>query len=122
MALTVEDFADVQSVLWEARSQWFNIGVRLRLKVTDLKAIDREVGLDLEDKFVKMIISWLEHGQRCTWRVLIKALKHHTVNLPELARQIKTNYGPNESQNYCTCTLFSAYLCLGCMWFLLSTQ
>ena len=60
MALTVEDFADVQSALWDARSQWFNIGVRLQLKVPDLKAIDRELGLDLEDKFAKMIISWLE--------------------------------------------------------------
>ena len=99
MALTVDDFADVQSVLWKARSKWFSIGVRLQLNVTDLEAINREQGLDLEDKFVKMILSWLESGKRCTWKALREALKHHTVNLPELAQQIETNYGSNESQN-----------------------
>ena len=100
MALTVDDFADVQSALWGARSKWYNIGVRLQIKVAVLEAIDCEAGLDLEGKFVRMIISWLECGQRCTWRALRKALKHHTVDLPELARLIKTNYRSDESQNY----------------------
>ena len=99
MALTVDDFADVQSALWEARSKWFNIGVQLRVKVTDLKAIDCEPGLDLEGKFRKMILSWLEHGQRCTWAALREVLMHKTVDLPELAWQIKTNHGSDESQN-----------------------
>ena len=97
MALTVDDFADVQSALWEARSQWFYIGVRLRLKITDLKTIARDPGLHLEDRFVRMILSWLERGQRCTWRALCRALKHHTVNLRELALRIKTNYGSEKS-------------------------
>jgi len=97
MALTVDDFADVQSALWTARSKWYNIGVQLRLRVTDLEAIDSEPGLDLEGKFRKMILSWLKLGQQqCTWRALREAVRHHTVNLPELAQQIKTNY---ESQN-----------------------
>ena len=97
MALTVDDFADVQSALWEARQKWFNIGVRLRLKVTTLKTIDCESGQNLEDKLREMILSWLKDGKMCTWRALRKALKHQTVNEPELACQIKTKYGSNES-------------------------
>lgn len=97
MALTEDDFADVQSALWEAKHKWFNIGVQLGLKVSALKAIDREQGLNFEDKLKEMIISWLEKGKMCTWRALRKALKHKTVNKPELAQNIKTNYGSNES-------------------------
>ena len=100
MALTVNDFADVQSALWEARRKWFNIGVRLRLKVTDLEAIDHELGQDLEGKFVRMILSWLVSGEKCTWRALRETLKHHTVSLPVLAREIKTEFGSNESQSH----------------------
>ena len=100
MALAVDDLADVQSALWEARHKWYSIGIRLRLKVPDLKAIDLEPELDLENKFKKMILSWLERGQRCTWRALRKALKHPTINQPELARLMKTKYGSDESQNY----------------------
>ena len=102
MALTVGDFADVQSALWEARSKWFNIGIQLHLKVPDLEAIDHEPGLDLVGKFNRVIIYWLEHGQLCTWSALGEALKHHTVGLPNLARKIKINNGSDESQNsYC---------------------
>ena len=39
MALTVDDFADVQSVLWN--SKWFNNDVWLQLKVTDLESRGR---------------------------------------------------------------------------------
>ena len=119
MALTIDDFADVQSALWGARSKWFDIGVRLRLKITDLDAIDREAGLDLEGKFRRMIKSWLECGQSRTWKALRGALKHHTVNLPELAQQI-TNYGSNESQNYfAQCMymyVFGCSACCKCKW------
>lgn len=108
MALTVENFADVQFALWEARSHWFNIGVRLGLKVTDLMAIDHEQGLNLEGKFARMILSWLQCGEKCTWRKLRKALKHCTVNLPELAWQIKTNHGSKESQS----CLYLVHICV----------
>ena len=100
MALTVDNFADVQSALWEARHKWFSIGVRLQLKVADLEATDRELGLDLEGKCMRMILSWLESGQTCTWRVLREVLEHHIINLPVLAREIKTNFGSNEGQSH----------------------
>ena len=97
MELTVDNFADVQSALWEAKHKWFNIGVRLRLKVATLEAIDYEPGRNLEEKFTKMILSWLKRGEMCTWKALRKALKHDTVNEPELACQIKTKYRSNAS-------------------------
>ena len=109
MALTEDDFSDVQSALWKARRKWFNIGVQLGLKVSDLETINYGQGLDLEGKFREMILSWLRLGQQCTWRALRKALKHCTVNLPKLAQQIKTNNGSDESQNcfvQCMCVVW----------------
>lgn len=96
MALTVDDFADVQSALWKAKDKWFNIGLRLGLKVTTLKDIDLDKG-SLEEKLREMILKWLNLGQQCTWTALGEALKHHTVELPELARMIKESH---ESKNY----------------------
>lgn len=98
MALTEDDFAEVQSALWKARRKWFNIGVRLGLSVNDLKTIDSEQKT-LEDKLTEMILSWLRQTERCTWRALRKALKHHTVDRPDLAQKIRTNSGSDESQN-----------------------
>ena len=66
MELTVDNFADVHSALWEAKHKWFNIGVRLKLEVATLEAIDYEPGRNLEVKFRKMILSWLERGEMCT--------------------------------------------------------
>ena len=99
MALTVDDFADVQSALWRAKHKWFNIGVRLGLRVDTLQAIDREKE-HLEDKLTEMILRWLNLGQQCTWKALREALEHHTVDLPELARKIKTNNESHEGQNF----------------------
>ena len=65
-----------------------------------MEATDHEPGLDLEGKFRRMILSWLEQEQRCTWRALREALKDNTVNLPEVAQQIETKHGSDESYNY----------------------
>ena len=114
MALTEENFPDVLSALWVARERWFFIGTQLRLKVADLTAIKHESGPNLENKLVNMILSWLRSGENCTWRALIEALKHQTVNFPVLAKEIETKFGSNESENYFV-------QCIK-LWYLLSMQ
>lgn len=89
----------VVSAIWEAHAKWFNIGTQLRLKLNVLETIDHKPGLDIEKKFRKLISSWLKLGEQCTWRAIRSALNHHTVNLPDLAQKMNTNYGSDESQN-----------------------
>ena len=51
----MNDFAQVQEALWEARVKWKNIGIRLKLEVSDLDCIDAEPGIGIDEKFNRMI-------------------------------------------------------------------
>ena len=88
--LDIDDFRDVQEAIWEARPKWYNIGVRLKLEVSDLDAIDAESGIDLEEKFNRMIKSWLKRSASSTWTDMCESLKHPTVAMSNVADKVKT--------------------------------
>ena len=98
--MSTDDFAEVQAALWRARSQWYNIGVRLKMDTTDLDVIDKEAGYEIKDMFNRMILSWLKTTGPCTWKVLYKALRHPTVNMPDVAQEIKANWMKKELQTF----------------------
>ena len=87
--MDISNFGEVQDAIWEARYKWYNIGIRLKLEVSDLDAIVAEPGIDLEEKFNRMIKCWLKRGESCMWTVLYEALKHKTVNMPNVAEKVK---------------------------------
>ena len=88
MELTEDDLGDIQDEAWDARAQWYNIGLRLRLPATDLDVIDKERG-DIEAKFRCMLLKWLRSGNHCTWEALCKALSARSVNQAKLAATIR---------------------------------
>ena len=88
--MTTDDFAEIQAALWRARSQWYNIGVCLKMDTTDLDMIDKEAGNEIEDKFNRMVLSWLKTIEPCTWEVLYVALKHPTLDMPDVAKAIRS--------------------------------
>ena len=88
--LDIGNFGEVQEAIWEARPKWYNIGVRLKLEVSDLDAIKAESGIDLEEKFNRMINCWLKSIESRTWATLYEALKHPTVAMPNVADKVKT--------------------------------
>ena len=55
--LTEDDYPDVFDALWAARAKWYNIGLRFRIKASDLDTIDMEG--DAEVKLRKMLSKWL---------------------------------------------------------------
>ena len=87
LQLGIDDFAQVQEALWEARSKWHNIGTRLKLGVFDLDCINSEPGFGLDDKFNLMIKTRLKRMEPCTWRDLYDALNHPTVDMPSVANK-----------------------------------
>ena len=87
--MDIDNFGEVQEAIWEARSKWYNIGIRLKLEVSDLDSINAESGIDLEEKFNRMIKSRLKMSEPCTWTVLYEALKHPTVAMPNVADKVK---------------------------------
>ncbi|CAI8049656.1 hypothetical protein GBAR_LOCUS27340 [Geodia barretti] len=86
--LGIDDFAQVQEALWEARSKWHNIGTRLKLGVFDLDCINSEPGFGLDDKFNLMIKTRLKRMEPCTWRDLYHALNHPTVDMPSVGNKL----------------------------------
>ena len=72
--------------LWAARTKWYNIGVRFRIRITDLDTIDMETA-DVEVKLRKMLSMWLKSGGDCTWKAVVEALSHHTVDMLKVAKE-----------------------------------
>ena len=88
MELTEDDLGDIQDEAWDARAQWYNIGLGLRCSTGDLNVIDKERG-DIEAKFRCMLLKWLHSGKHCTWEALCKALSKPSVNHAKLAATIR---------------------------------
>lgn len=92
--LLLEDLAKVQNTLWEARNKWYNIGLELKMMPTDLEAIEKECGKDIELCFRKMLYNVLSRStakHRCTWKAIINVLRTKPVHLDSLASQIEAS-------------------------------
>jgi hypothetical protein len=85
----MHDLADIQEALWPARTAWRNIGIRLKLPIDDLDAIDEEGGKP-GDKFTRMLTSRLRRYEPLTWKDLKDMLNHPTVDMGDVAKTLKT--------------------------------
>ena len=85
--LTLDDYAEVSSALWDAKHKWFSIGVRFGIKVTELEAIRSEDSV--EERFHRMVTTWLKAGKNCNWKHICEALSHHTVGMQHMAENLR---------------------------------
>ena len=85
--LTLDDYAEVSAALWDARHKWFPIGVRFAVKITDLEAIRNEN--DVEERFHRMVTTWLKAGKNCNWKHICEALGHPTVGMQHMAEKLR---------------------------------
>ena len=84
--LTINDLKSVRLIIWEARSQWMDIGIELSLSKTDLDAIKETEGGIVGKCFTEMITLWLKRvDPPPTLNALVTALKEQTIDLEELA-------------------------------------
>ena len=99
--LTSGDLKKVLDSLWEARTEWFYIGIQLDMETSDLKVIKKnhdEAGLC----FTKMLTEWLKRmNPPPTWKALVDALKSRTVGYEQLADTIEKTHCKSKS-NYNT--------------------
>ena len=81
---------------WEARIKWYWIGIQLEMEATDLDVI-RITNNDRPDScFREMIMKWLKLTGG-SWKKLIGALNHKSVDHHELARSLATEIGLTEA-------------------------
>ena len=87
--LTIEDLGDVLEVVWEARSKWYNIGLKLGISVSTLDSISKANSQNPDDCLTAMIKDWLRNGKpKPSWAAVAKALKSPMVGYAHLAKQL----------------------------------
>ena len=79
----------IQEAVWEARSQWRDIGYKLGLKPEDIQAINEP---NDEQCLRQVLLHWMRSG-RATTSLLLDALCSELVNRPDIARQINSLQG-----------------------------
>ena len=77
--------------LHDARVKWYFIGGHLKIKDSDLKAIEAEYP-KLERRLLEMIVVWLKRAEPSTCEELLAALMMSNVNEEQLARKLSEKY------------------------------
>ena len=90
--LTSGDLKKVLSSIWEARKEWFHIGIQLDMKTSDLKVIKTDYD-DAGLCFTEMLTAWLKRmNPPPTWEALVDGLKSPTVGYEQLADTIQKTH------------------------------
>ena len=97
--MTITNLKTVRAAVWEARTQWMNIGIELDILKTDLDAIKATVqGGNPGDCLTEMLTLWLKQvDPPPTWSALVTALKQPTVGLQQIAEKIEKTFNITDS-------------------------
>ena len=96
------DLGTLQSELHEARDKWYNLGVQLKVPVSDLRAIQTKFKYsnDPEDCLREMLTRWLSITiiPPPTWQTVMDALCSTPVDRPLIAELIRNKYCSQKSE------------------------
>ena len=93
--LHVDDLAAVQRKLFSVKTEWYNLGLELGLRVSTLDGIDTKYNSDPPQCFRQVLKEWLKGvNPPPTWQAMVKALKSDTVAQYHLAEQIQAELQP----------------------------
>jgi hypothetical protein len=88
--VSIDNLQKIQKAAWEARAEWYNIGLELKIDAATLDTI-KEDNDNIKDRFRSMLSTWLKRDQpQPTLFLLAKALHSPTVGYEHLAQQILT--------------------------------
>ena len=91
-SLGVDDLNDVRKELLDVSSNWYDIGLQLRLRTGGLETIEYQ-NQDVRICLRKMLLHWLKKvDPPPTWEGLACALESRIVGEPRLAEQLRTKY------------------------------
>ena len=82
------DLRKVRDSVWEARVQWYDLGLELDISPDTLDAIEVANGQNPDRCFRAMLTKWLREHERPTWRALAEALRSPSVGQSNLAEEI----------------------------------
>ncbi len=82
----------VYDEVFDARTQWKNIGLHLDVTYQALNVIEWQHSHSIDDRFREVLTKWLTGNGEKTWSKLAEALKNKTVGLTYLSDQIIEKY------------------------------
>ena len=82
------DLRRVQNTLWEARTQWYNLGLGLDISPDSLDTIELANSGKPDRCFRAILTKWLREHKRPTWNALAEALRSPSVGLSHLAEEV----------------------------------
>ena len=86
--LSSNDLQKVQRIIWDARAQWYNLGLELDITPDSLDALELAYARMPDHCFRAMLTQWLREHPKPTWSALAKALKSPSVGYSHLAEEI----------------------------------
>ena len=93
MRLEAEDLGTVHEELYDARSKWYDLGMKLGVKVAVLDRIRQQFS-NPSDCLRGVLRHWLQSSPCPTWEEVCAALRSCTVGEHALAQQLEEMYGP----------------------------
>ena len=75
--------------LFKARTEWFNIGLRLNVDLNTLTAISQKHSSGHDDCLREMLSHCINATDSLTWADLCKSLRHVTVGRSDVADEIE---------------------------------
>ena len=93
--LTSDDLGCVLEGVVDAAAQWYNLGLKLKVKTATLDSIQEDFTAT-QHRLREMLKAWLNTGDNPSWKTLIDALKSPLVGASQLAAVLETEYTPVE--------------------------
>jgi len=93
--LTSDDLGCVLEGVLDAAAQWYNLGLKLKVRTGRLNSIRTEFSTP-EVQLREMLNAWLTTGDNPSWKTLIDALRSPLVGASQLAAVLEAEYCPIE--------------------------
>ena len=87
----MDDLRLLLEELLDVRTQWYLLGLQLKMRVEILDRIRRELP-NPRDRLLEMLKTWLTTAVKPSWKTLTDALRSRSVGESQLADHLETKY------------------------------
>ena len=91
MELTINNLGLVHEEMFEARAEWYYIGLKLRVRVDFLDSIRSQFSSP-KDLLRETLKEWLKTTDDTTWKALVKALRSPVITEDRLAARLESKF------------------------------
>jgi len=111
--LSVDDLAEVQRKLYAVKTEWYNLGLELGLRVSTLDSINARYNGNPSQCFRQVLKDWLQGVEPPpTWQAMVDALKSPTVAQYQVALSMQPQASTSAQLHPPSLGLYDYLLCV----------